>query len=162
MPITFGSVGDILSVSLLVKDLLLALDGSRGSSAEYQGVVRELYILDTALLQVVQLSRRGHSTPEVQALYETAAQIVAKCRISVDAFTKRIRKFNSSLSGVGSGTAIKDTARKLQWHILRKDDIAKFRTEAAAYSSSINMLLATASVYGTPNTRMEHLVEQEC
>lgn len=57
MPITFGSVGDIISVSLLVKDILVALDDSRGSSAEYQGIIRELYILDRALLEIGQLSR---------------------------------------------------------------------------------------------------------
>jgi hypothetical protein len=43
---TFGSVGDFLSISILVKDLLLALDDSRGSSRDYQEVVRKLYILD--------------------------------------------------------------------------------------------------------------------
>jgi hypothetical protein len=42
MPITFGSVGDIISISLLVKDAMKALDDSRGSGGEYQGVIREL------------------------------------------------------------------------------------------------------------------------
>lgn len=42
MPITFGSVGDIISISLLVKDAMKALDVSRGSGGEYQGVIREL------------------------------------------------------------------------------------------------------------------------
>ena len=35
MPITFGSVGDIISLSLLIKDLIKFLDQVRGSSAEY-------------------------------------------------------------------------------------------------------------------------------
>lgn len=42
MPITFGSVGDVISVCLLIKDLVKTLDDSRGSSAEYQEVIREL------------------------------------------------------------------------------------------------------------------------
>ncbi|KAF2814381.1 uncharacterized protein BDZ99DRAFT_568011 [Mytilinidion resinicola] len=146
MPITFGSVGDIISVSLLVKDLLLALNDSRGSAAEYQAVVRELYILDTALLQVVQLSRSHRATPELQALCETASRTVEKCRVSVDGFTKRIRKFNSSLSATGSGSAVKHAARKIQWHISRKDEVVRFRTELSAYTNSMNMLLATANV----------------
>ena len=52
MPITFGSVGDIVSLCLLIKDLVKSLDNSRGSSAEYQAVIRELCSLDHALLEV--------------------------------------------------------------------------------------------------------------
>ncbi|OCL09337.1 hypothetical protein AOQ84DRAFT_339092 [Glonium stellatum] len=147
MPITFGSVGDIISVSLLVKDLLLALDSSRGSSTEYQAVIRELYILDTALLQVEQLSRSGTATPELHALYETAKQTVAKCREAVDLFTNRVKKYSSSLATGGSGNIIKDTARKIQWRGSQKEaEIAKFRAEVTGYSDSINMLLATAQI----------------
>lgn len=34
MPITFGSVGDIITTGLLIKDLIKALHGSRGSASE--------------------------------------------------------------------------------------------------------------------------------
>ena len=144
MSITFGSVGDIISVSLLVKDLLIALNDSRGSSAEYQALVRELYILDTALLQVEQLSRSHSTTPELQALCETAKQTVTKCRDSVAEFTARIKKYSRSLAAGGSGNILKDTARKIQWRASQKEaEIAKFRAELTGYSESINMLLAT-------------------
>jgi hypothetical protein len=147
MPVTFGAVGDIISVSLLVKDLLLALNDSRGPPAEYQAVVRELYILDTALLQVEQLSRSRASTPELQALYETAKQTATKCRDSVSEFTVRIKKYSGSLSAGGSGNILKDTARKIQWMTSQKDaEVAKFRAEVTGYSDSINMLLATGMV----------------
>ena len=52
MSFTFGSFGDIVTLSLLIKDLIKSLDDSRGSSAEYQAVVRELWSLDKALLEV--------------------------------------------------------------------------------------------------------------
>jgi hypothetical protein len=144
---TFGSVGDFLSVSILVKDLLLALDDSRGSSRDYQEVVRELYILDTALLQVEKLSRSHSPTTELYALYETARHTADKCRICVDTFTKQIRKYGTSLSKGGSGSKIKDAARKIQWQFGPKNgDVDRFRAEIMGYSSSINMLLATASV----------------
>lgn len=60
---TFGSLGDFISVSILVKDILLALDDTGGSSHNYQEVVRELYILDTASLQVEKLSSNGNLLP---------------------------------------------------------------------------------------------------
>jgi hypothetical protein len=147
MPITFGSVGDILSVSLLVKDLLIALDDSRGSPAGYQAVVRELYILDTALLQVERLSRSHSTPPELHALYETARQTVEKCRDSVAGFTARIKKYGRSLAAGGSGNFLKDATKKIQWRASQKDaEIAKFRAEITGYSDSINMLLATGMV----------------
>lgn len=34
---TFGSLGDIISTSLIVKDLVKALGDSRGSAAEFRG-----------------------------------------------------------------------------------------------------------------------------
>ena len=54
MPInaTFGSFGDIVSLCIIVKDLVKALDRSRGSSAEYRAIITELWVLDDILVQV--------------------------------------------------------------------------------------------------------------
>lgn len=146
MPITFGSVGDIISVSLLVKDLLLALDSSKGSSTGYQAVVSELNVLDKALLQVAQLANKHAPTPELHALWETAKHSVDKCRIAVDSFTKRIDKYRNSLREGGSYSSIKDAARKIQWQMCQKDEVTRFRVEIAGYTDSITMLVATANV----------------
>ncbi|TID21434.1 hypothetical protein E6O75_ATG04829 [Venturia nashicola] len=166
MPITFGSVGDIISVSLLVKDLLLALDSSKGSSTEYRAVVSELNILDKALLQVAQLANTHAPTPELLALWETAKHSVDKCRIAVDSFTKRIDKYKNSLGKRGSHNSIKDAARKVQWQICQKDEITRFRVEIAGYTDSITMLVATANVallkitHTSVNDNIEKAAEQ--
>ncbi|KAF1974790.1 hypothetical protein BU23DRAFT_460501 [Bimuria novae-zelandiae CBS 107.79] len=83
MPITFGAVGDIISVCLLVKDLVDALDEARGSKAEYQSVIRELWILDRALLEIDLLSRThgNGATPELRSLCETEA--VERFRVKI-------------------------------------------------------------------------------
>ncbi|ORX97798.1 hypothetical protein BCR34DRAFT_456510, partial [Clohesyomyces aquaticus] len=82
MPITFGSVGDIISVCLLVKDLVDALDKARGSKAEYLSLTRELWILDRVLLEIDLLARThgGGSTPELDALCQTARRAVDRCK----------------------------------------------------------------------------------
>jgi len=147
MSITFGAVGDIISVSLLVKDLLLALDDSRGSSAEYQAIARELNVLDTALLQVEQLSRSRAPCPELNTLYDAARQTASKCRDSVTAFKERIRKYENSLSAGGVSNAVKAAGRKLQWRATQKSkDIERFRAEVTGFSEAINMLLITGAV----------------
>ena len=39
---TLGSVGDKITLCIIIKDLVKALDDSRGLSAEYQEAIREL------------------------------------------------------------------------------------------------------------------------
>jgi hypothetical protein len=145
MPISFGSVGDIVSICLIVKDLVAALDDSRGSSTEYREVIRELWGLDRALLEVDLLSRTCDNTIELNALCMTARQTAENCRHCIETFSKKIRKYGSSLGEGGSRNVFRDAAMKVRW-VSQKDDLAKFRAEVNAHSSSINMLLATASV----------------
>jgi hypothetical protein len=148
MSTTFGAVGDILSVSLLIKELAIALDKNRGSAAEYQSIIRELHVLDLALLQVESLSRSQHTSPELRALYDTAKETISNCRVSIDAFAATIKNYSSSLTVGGSGNGIKDVARKVQWRASHKQDsTARFRAQITSYTESINMLLATAKMY---------------
>jgi hypothetical protein len=80
MPITFGAVGDIISVCLLVKDLVGALDKARGSKAEYQSVIRELQILERITLEIDLLTRchGDGATPELRSLCETSKQATTR------------------------------------------------------------------------------------
>ncbi|KAH7095385.1 hypothetical protein FB567DRAFT_556608 [Paraphoma chrysanthemicola] len=93
MPVTFGAVGDIISVCLLVKDLVDALDKTRGSKAEYQSLIRELWILDRSLLEIDLLARThgGGGTPELEALCNTATKAVHRCRELVSDFSSRVK-----------------------------------------------------------------------
>ncbi|EDU48881.1 conserved hypothetical protein [Pyrenophora tritici-repentis Pt-1C-BFP] len=76
MSVTFGSVGDIISVCLLVKDLVTALDKARGSKAEYQAAIRDLWILERVLLEIELITKQhgSEATPELRSLWETANQ----------------------------------------------------------------------------------------
>jgi hypothetical protein len=148
MPITFGSVGDIISVCLLVKDLVDALDKARGSKAEYQSLIKELWILDRSLLEIDLLARihGGGATPELEALCETARKAVDHCRELVSAFSTKVRKYQKSLGENETPSFVKATAMKMRWCVGEKDAVDKFRVEMAATSASLQMLLATASV----------------
>ena len=146
MPITFGSVGDIISLSLLIKDLVRTLDNSRGSSAEYQAVIRELWSLDHALLEVEALTRSCEQTAQLNALNATANQCAEQCRKCITRFHEHVKKFGKSLQPGGSGNLIRDTASKLRWPSSEKE-LAKFRAEINAHCFSINMLLTTTGVF---------------
>jgi hypothetical protein len=146
MAVSFGSVGDIIAVCLLVKDLVAALDDSRGSAAEYQEVRRELQSLERALLEVEYLSSSCTSTVKLNALYATARKAALDCQKPVAAFLKKIKSYGPSLGESSSRSIVRDTAMKFRWRISQKDEVTKFRAEINAHCSSINMLLATANV----------------
>ena len=147
MPITFGSVGDIISLSLLIKDLVKSLDNSRGSSAEYQAVIRELWSLDHALLEVEVLIRSCEQTVQLNALTAAVNQCAEQCRKCVTRFHEQVKKFGRSLQPGGSGSFVRDTASKIRWQVSEKDDLAKFRAEINAHCLSINMLLTITGVF---------------
>ncbi len=146
MPITCGSVGDIISVSLLIKDLVKCLDESRGSSAEYQTVIRELWGLDRALLEVELLLRSYKQSAELSRLCETANRCAEQCRRCIEDFRGRTKRYRIALEAGGTGNLLRSTTAKIRWRVSEKDDLAKFRAVITAHCSSLNMLLATAGV----------------
>ena len=146
MPITCGSVGDIISVSLLLKDLVKCLDESRGSSAEYQTVIRELWSLDRALLEVELMLRSYKQSAELSGLCENANRCAEQCRRCIEDFRGRTKRYEIALEGGGTGNLLRSTTAKIRWRVSEKDDLAKFRAVITAHCSSLNMLLATAGV----------------
>jgi hypothetical protein len=148
MPAPFGfSVGDCISVCLLIKDAIQALDSSCGSSAEYQETIRELWALDRALLEVVSLAQNFDATVELNALSHIARRAADQCRGCIETFLKKIRGYEGALRVGGSGNKLRDIKGKLGWVLFKREDLARFRTEINGHSSAINMLLITASVY---------------
>lgn len=146
MPITLGSVGDIISISLIVKDLVKALDDCRGSASEYQALIRELWVLDRVLLEVELLTKMYEQTAELNALCVTAKNVADSCRRCIEIFQENIKKYDDSLGSAGTGKKIQDVSMKIRWRIAHSDDLERFRAEVNAHSSSLNMLLVTASV----------------
>ncbi|KAI4636979.1 hypothetical protein J4E93_010769 [Alternaria ventricosa] len=147
MPVTFGAVGDIISVVLLVKDLVAALDEARGSKAEYQAAVRELWTLDRTLLEIDLLTRQhgDGATPELRSLCETAKQAVARCNDRVSAYKKRIQGYQRAFE-VGKVNRVREIGRAIGWRTGEKEALEQFRAEIAGTTSSLQMLLITANV----------------
>lgn len=147
MPVPFGfSAGDAIAVSILIKDVFRALDDSKGSSAEYQQLSRELCSLDRALLEVELLSGTSETSLELNALSHTARRVVDQCKECIEQFLKKIQAYNASLRERGSGNKLRDAGKRIKWALTQTEVLAKFRTEINGHSSTINMLLITASM----------------
>lgn len=147
MPVACGSVGDIIAVALLVKDLASALNDCRGSSNEFKEVLRELQSLERALREVNVLATKHEATQELHALVEAARAAAQACRQSIDSMLHRVRRYQESLRHGGSGNLLKDGARKVQWKILESDEVDRFRAEVSAHANSLNIVLISASMY---------------
>ena len=147
MPITFGSVGDIITLSLFIKDLAKSLDDSRGASAEYQAITRQLSSLEHALSQVEEVFKTLNHSGTLSALDRTANKCVEQCRESITKYKERTKKFERSLQAGGSRNIFRDTTSKLKWQAFEKDDLPKFRVELHTHCIFINMLLTLAALY---------------
>lgn len=74
MPVAFGfSVGDFIAALNLVNTVIEAVNNSRGSSATYRALIRELYVLESALLRVKNLEFEESQESEKRALEQAAA-----------------------------------------------------------------------------------------
>ncbi|SPO02304.1 uncharacterized protein DNG_04977 [Cephalotrichum gorgonifer] len=160
MEVTFGAAGDFIAIGLLIKDIIRALDDSRGSSNEYSQLKVSLELLDKVLLQVHEIC----SEPDNGGAGATAFlgndlrigglshRVVSQIRQSVEAFAKRNGKFETALGPTTStsssrpGRALRDVARKVQW-VFEERDIEKFRGEIQMYTALLEILLHTLNVY---------------
>ena len=147
MPITIGSVGDIIALSLLIKDLIKCFDDARGSSTGYQIVIREVYSLDDALQKADVLFQFFQSSEELVDIRDKAIDCVTQCQNRISNFIARAeKKYNLCLRAVGSGNWIKDAAKKVMWSALEKEALPEFQRQISGHCNSINLLLMIASM----------------
>ena len=140
------SPGDIIALGVLIKDLVKALEESRGSSAEYQDCIRKLWALNRVVREVETLCKSDKTTIELSLHHDTLLRIANQCKGLIENVLKEIRKFGPSLRKGGSGSRVRDTLRKVQWQILRSDELAKITAEVGYYCSVFTLHMSTASM----------------
>lgn len=140
MSVGFGfSAGDFISALELVATVVDALRESGESSTEFRALVAQLTTLQTALESVNRLDIDDAQQGEVIALQQAAAQ----CQRTIDAFWKKIQKYQPSLKAGGSGSRVRDGWMKIKWALLKKEDLVRFKMDLVGHTESIEMLLAT-------------------
>ncbi|KAJ9607370.1 hypothetical protein H2200_008443 [Cladophialophora chaetospira] len=155
MPVGFGfSAGDFISGVLLVKDIIKALDNVSGSSAEYDALRGELRGLERALHLVSNLPPGTCST--IQHTTETCVQA---CHNIIQAFVRKAAKFDTTLIHAASTSQQnitrpppwKAALRKVQWALLKKEDVVRVRLEIAAQVAILNTLLNHKQLLASEN-----------
>jgi hypothetical protein len=155
MPVTCGSIGDIIAVSLLVKDLVTALNQSRGSQAEYNQLVDELNLLKDVLDRIVHLCNTAGTTVavrtfEVSALHDATLKIAQNCRKCIEAFNVGLQKYDKTLGSSGARSkreGLRSAVAQLRWRFGEKEDLVRFRADIARQTASLNLALGATTWY---------------
>jgi hypothetical protein len=147
MVFPFGvSVGDFITGIKLICDSIEALGDAHGASSAYRQLLASLQSLKAALSQM-DLLRFDPSQVAQQHALQNEANL---CRECVNNFVARIDKYrvlNMGNQTQWSMAAVKSTARKIQWGLFKKEDVARFQANVSARVDSIQMLLLTFQVY---------------
>jgi len=142
--ITFGSVGDIIAICLLAKEIIVALDESRGSSKEHRELTDELRSLERALLEAaLMLDRHKGSMGSIANAILAELDASKTC---LEQFSAVLAKYSAALrpdSSVGSATKM---AKSVKWRLAEKDVVAKFTDDIARRFNALSMLVITANL----------------
>jgi hypothetical protein len=145
MPVGIGGVGDILAILGLVREFATALDGTRGSAAEYQEVRRELEGIERALLCHHQLFQARCDDPALNAIFRSTQSTAEDCQKCIEAFSQQTVKFDKSLGVDPSGNVYRDVMMKVRWQMSKREEVGKLRAQLGQHTSSLNILYALAN-----------------
>ncbi|KAL9611132.1 MAG: hypothetical protein Q9167_004212 [Letrouitia subvulpina] len=121
MAVAFGfSFGDFVGGILLVKDLINALQESKGGKADYRNLMNELYSLERAMVAIKEIS-----------LEETSTEYKIACH------------------AIAGASSLKDVVKRVRWALCRQEDVSRLRESLAVQTTTINLLLNILSLSGS-------------
>jgi len=145
MPV-IGGLGDVLALIGLLREVAAALDGSKGSKAEYQAVQRELEGFEAVLVQLDQLWQARRDDEELNGIFQSTESTVADCQRCIEVFSKQTVKFDRSL-GVGQGGNVcRDVTMKVRWQMSKKEEVERVRAQLVQQKTSLGLLLSMANM----------------
>lgn len=141
----FGfSVGDFIAGVSLVKKLVRALNDAAGSRAAYRKLISELLNLEDALTEIGNLQLRPAQESQKLILLRVATQR----QTSIEAFLQKNAKFKETLGLQSSATipSWRTNLHKIQWALCKNNAIDDLRTDLAAHTTALKVILATVQV----------------
>ncbi|KAF5694432.1 hypothetical protein FGLOB1_14213 [Fusarium globosum] len=139
MEVTFGAVGDFISIGVLIKDFIELLDDSRGSVWEYNLLKQQLTFLRVNLELAKRSYDEYYKAPQFQDIRNTLESVVDEAERRLEDIAVKVQKYTSTLSQGSTERRIKKVARKVQWSLERKET-EKFLLDLNRYTSIIQSL----------------------
>jgi hypothetical protein len=136
-PVAF-SASDFIATLTLVHDVIGALRNDTNTSTAFSDLMRELYSLERALIQVKGVKASPGQETDLDAIKQAAIQ----CQATIDRFLDKDKNFRPLPGHVIEKHRWKAGLHRFHWQVSKKHHIDQFRAALAGHSSSINMLLA--------------------
>lgn len=148
MPITFGSVGDIIAAIQIAAQLLKILSSSNGSAQEFQDLLIQLRTFHRCLDQViwnhthyfrfqtlviasklVSFWQTRKQCPELEVLHDLLLPIIRDAQGEISTFLDSIiNKYGKSLSHTERlRRNYRNIGKMLQWHLFEGDTIKRLK-----------------------------------
>ncbi|RBQ72544.1 hypothetical protein FVER14953_13263 [Fusarium verticillioides] len=139
MEVTFGAVGDFISIGVLIKDFIELLDDSRGSAWEYNSLKQQLTFLRLNLDLAKRSYDEYYKAPQFHDIRNTLESVVDEAERRLEDIAVKVQRYTSTLSQGSTERRIKKLARKVQWS-LEKKETEKFLLDLHRYTSIIQSL----------------------
>ncbi|KAL5619941.1 hypothetical protein FOBRF1_003187 [Fusarium oxysporum] len=139
MEVTFGAVGDFISIGVLIKDFIELLDDSRGSAWEYNSLRQQLIFLRLNLDLAKRSYDEYYNAPQFQDIRNTLESVVDEAERRLEDIAVKVQKYTTTLSQGSTERRIKKVAKKVQWS-LEKKETEKFLLDLNRYTSIIQSL----------------------
>lgn len=133
-----------------------ALDETKGAKSEYQGLMKDLYSLERALVAIKALDTDHLSSGEIRTL----PQAISDCQTCIDSFLKTIEGYQPLTAG---RSTTRDHILKVKWALGHKDDVQKFGETLHKRTTSLTLLLNTIQLGHllTLEKKMEDRLKQQ-
>ncbi|RYO92152.1 hypothetical protein DL762_001810 [Monosporascus cannonballus] len=144
--LTFGSVGDILAICQVVIQLSRALGSTAGSVRQYQELRDDLDGFVRVLMHVIATYEQHEQGPWLNSVDKEIKRVVADCGVLVqDALDHFHAKYHKNLRPGGSGNAVKDIIKKMEWSFLEKDNLQTLHEKVKTYTERVALLTGIAA-----------------
>lgn len=138
-----------LAISILCKEIIVAVDATNGSTSEYHELMRKLLSLERAFLEFGLICQILDPTPELVATNLQARRIADQCKSCIETFLDTIYDHTKVFQHGDIGNKLRDAFSKVARQF-EKDNVTMFRTEITTHSATITILLQGANRYSAP------------
>jgi hypothetical protein len=151
---SFGfSVGDFITVGLLIKDIISHLRSS-SSTTEYLELVQELQLVQQALDEIEHLRSPTPAGGHEEAVLNAIKFAAVMCQAPLEEFRAKLRKYEGfaqgqqqqrqqgQRKGKGRMDVVRGWGRKVQWGFEMREEVQKLQAYLAVHLASLNVRLA--------------------
>lgn len=144
-PISCNAFGDIVAVVQIVRDIVVALDDTRGAAEEYRQFVHVLTTLGTVMEEVYCLAKDSRNEGLKQAVLAEIRRVCDDISSATDGIADYDKLAEASTRSPRGPGYSRQLLSKLRWRFLKASDANKYTRR---FSESLQRLNAFIGILG--------------